>query len=238
MRTGVVRVLLGMHVELLLVSSKKERARESLAILDRLQPGTKVRAMYADEENEPAMYEAVIDAVEEGHHFWVTFPAYGNTEKVSLGDIELGKTKARRPPRSSSRSRSRSPKRNPHDRGTNHSRRPSTHRRRSPRDCSRSRGRHRSRSTSRSLSRDVHRRRPSRSSSLGYVSCSFRGTVCTPSVPFFFVIGIYCISTSDITGDLLQQVHERERRKAEAVGRDYASRPASYEGSLSLKPDR
>ncbi|KAI9909045.1 hypothetical protein PsorP6_014559 [Peronosclerospora sorghi] len=193
---------------LLLVSRKKERARENLAMLDRLQPGTKVRAMYADEENEPAMYDAVIDAVEEGHYFWVTFPAYGNTEKVSLGDIELGKTKARRPPRSSSRSRSRSLKRNPHDRGTHRSRRPST-RRRSHRDRSRSRGRHRSRSTSRSLSRDGHRRRPSRSASRG-----------------------------DITGDLLQQVRERERRKAEAVGRDYASRPASYKGSLSLKLDR
>ena len=45
-------------------------------------------------------------------------------------------------------------------------------------------------------------------------------------------------SGRDITGDLLQQVRERERRKAEAVGRDYASRPASYKGSLSLKLDR
>lgn len=41
-----------------------------------------------------------------------------------------------------------------------------------------------------------------------------------------------------MTGDLLQQVRERERRKAEAVGRDYAARPASYKGSLSLKLDR
>lgn len=40
------------------------------------------------------------------------------------------------------------------------------------------------------------------------------------------------------TEDLLQQVRERERRKAEAVGRDYAARPASYKGSLSLKLDR
>lgn len=41
-----------------------------------------------------------------------------------------------------------------------------------------------------------------------------------------------------MTEDLLQQVREKERRKAEAVGRDYASRPASYKGSLSLKLDR
>lgn len=41
-----------------------------------------------------------------------------------------------------------------------------------------------------------------------------------------------------MTDDLLQQVRDRERRKAEAVGRDYAARPASYKGSLSLKLDR
>lgn len=43
---------------------------------------------------------------------------------------------------------------------------------------------------------------------------------------------------SALTDDLLQQVREKERRKAEAVGRDYAARPASYKGSLSLKLDR
>ncbi|KAG6623065.1 Pre-mRNA-splicing factor 38B [Phytophthora cinnamomi] len=76
--------------------------------------------MYADEENEPAMYDAVIDSVEEGNQFWVSFPAYGL--------------------------------------------------------------RNRSRSQTRSKS-----------------------------------------GGGDMTGYLLQQVRERERRKAEAVGRDYAS---------------
>ncbi|EGZ04580.1 hypothetical protein PHYSODRAFT_551733 [Phytophthora sojae] len=147
----------GIKVKLLLLSRKKERAKENLAIVDRLKPGTKIRAMYADEENEPAMYDAVIDKVEEGNQFWVSFPAYGNTEKVSLGDIEF-------------------------DKGKQHRRR---------------RNRSRSRSQTRSKT-----------------------------------------SGGDITGDLLQQVRERERRKAEAVGRDYASRPVSYKGSLSLKLDR
>ncbi|KAG3000859.1 hypothetical protein PC120_g20631 [Phytophthora cactorum] len=136
----------GIKVKLLLLSRKKERAKENLAIVNRLKPGTKVRAMYADEENEPAMYDAVIDSVEESNQFWISFPAYGNKEK---------------------RPRSRPP------------------------------SRHRSRSHTRSKA-----------------------------------------GGSDITGDLLQQVRERERRKAEAVGRDYASRPASYKGSLSLKLDR
>ena len=42
-------------MQLLLLSRKKERAKENLAIVNRLTPGTKVRAMYADEENEPAV---------------------------------------------------------------------------------------------------------------------------------------------------------------------------------------
>lgn len=50
---------------------------------------------------------------------------------------------------------------------------------------------------------------------------------------------VSCITRSTASKeDLLQQVRERERRKAEAVGRDYAARPASYKGSLSLKLDR
>ncbi|KAI9922115.1 hypothetical protein PsorP6_001929 [Peronosclerospora sorghi] len=174
--------------------------------------------MYADEENEPAMYEAVIDAVDEGHHFWVTFPAYGNTEKVSLGDIELGKTKARRPPRSSSRSRSRSPKRNPHDRGTH----------------------------------AVDDRAPAAVAVLviarGHAGVIDPGERRDRSRAMAIVVAQVAVrregtlharlGVRDITGDLLQQVRERERRKAEAFGRDYASRPASYKGSLSLKLDR
>ncbi|KAL4145642.1 hypothetical protein PRNP1_013308 [Phytophthora ramorum] len=209
----------GIKVKLLLFSRKKERAKENLAIVDRLKPGTKVRAMYADEENEPAMYDAVVDSVEEGNKFWVSFPAYGNTEKVGLGDIEFDKGKQRRgrsPSRSRSagrsRSRSRGRDRRSRDRDTQ---RDSDRRRDGRRD--RSRRRHRSRSRSQSASRGRRRSNRSRSRSRTRSKAG---------------------SGSDITGDLLQQVRERERRKAEAVGRDYASRPASYKGSLSLKLDR
>ncbi|KAL4088435.1 hypothetical protein PRIC1_012856 [Phytophthora ramorum] len=209
----------GIKVKLLLFSRKKERAKENLAIVDRLKPGTKVRAMYADEENEPAMYDAVVDSVEEGNKFWVSFPAYGNTEKVGLGDIEFDKGKQRRgrsPSRSRSagrsRSRSRGRDRRSRDRDTQ---RDSDRRRDGRRD--RSRRRHRSRSRSQSTSRGRRRSNRSRSRSRTRSKAG---------------------SGSDITGDLLQQVRERERRKAEAVGRDYASRPASYKGSLSLKLDR
>ncbi|DAZ94599.1 TPA: hypothetical protein N0F65_005362 [Lagenidium giganteum] len=57
-------------VRLLLHSRKKEREKENLSIVEFLKPGVKVRATYADEDNEPAMYDAVIDSVEEGNQFW------------------------------------------------------------------------------------------------------------------------------------------------------------------------
>ncbi|CAN0409210.1 unnamed protein product [Laminaria digitata] len=40
------------------------------------------------------------------------------------------------------------------------------------------------------------------------------------------------------TTKLYAQVMKREREASEAVGKDYAARPASYKGSLSLKLDR
>ncbi|ETM98548.1 hypothetical protein PPTG_19472 [Phytophthora nicotianae INRA-310] len=106
------------------------------------------------------------------------------------------------------------------DRSRDRDSRRDSDRRRGRRDRSRSRTRRRSRSRSRSASRD--RRRRDRSRSLSRSRSQTRSKA----------------GGGDITGDLLQQVRERERRKAEAVGRDYASRPASYKGSLSLKLDR
>ncbi|TDH73741.1 hypothetical protein CCR75_003647 [Bremia lactucae] len=192
----------GIKVKLLLLVRKKERGQANAAIVNCLQPGTKVRAMYADEENEPAMYDAIIDSVEEGgQYFWVTFPAYGNSEKVSLGDIEYVPSKSVLRSHSWSRDRSRERYNQSSDRRQRGSRR------------DRSRTRRQSSSRSRSASRDRCKREQS---SHGNERNKF----------------------TDITGDLLQQVRERERRKAEAVGRDYASRPASYKGSLSLKLDR
>ncbi|GAB9469931.1 unnamed protein product [Globisporangium polare] len=218
-------------VKLLLHGRKQEREKANLAIVEFLKPGVKIRAMYADEDNEPAMYEATIDSVEEGHRFWVTFPEYGNQEKVSLGDIEFDRKKASSKSRTSGRSvsRSRSTGRGGNSGGGGRARSRSRERRRdrdrddrkkpssgsrSHRERSRSRTRHRSRSRSRERSR--RHRSKSRSPSPRHSQKS----------------------GSALTEDLLQQVREKERRKAEAVGRDYASRPASYKGSLSLKLDR
>ena len=59
---------------------------------------SQVRAIYSDEENEPAWYDAVIDSRDKeaeesslccSHKYWVTFTEYGNTTSVDLGDIEL-----------------------------------------------------------------------------------------------------------------------------------------------------
>ncbi len=62
--------------------------------------GSRVRALYGDEENEVTWYDAVVDRVvwrddETGEKyvrpkFVVTFPEYGNTEVVSLGEIIIG----------------------------------------------------------------------------------------------------------------------------------------------------
>ncbi|CAM9550636.1 unnamed protein product, partial [Heterosigma akashiwo] len=40
------------------------------------------------------------------------------------------------------------------------------------------------------------------------------------------------------SGDLMAEVLKRERSKVTAVGKDYASRPASFKGSLALQQDR
>lgn len=48
-------------MQLLLHDRKKERAKENLAIAEFLKPGTKIRAMYADEENEPAVSRYDLD---------------------------------------------------------------------------------------------------------------------------------------------------------------------------------
>lgn len=77
-----------MKVLLLLISERKKRRAKNLENLSRLKVGAMIKAIYSDEENEPAWYDAVVDSIEEGR-VWVTFPEYGNTECVDLGDIEL-----------------------------------------------------------------------------------------------------------------------------------------------------
>ncbi|CAM9993767.1 unnamed protein product, partial [Hapterophycus canaliculatus] len=78
-----------MKVQLLLHEEMKKREKANFRIVNLLKPGTKVRAIYADEENDPSWYDAVINSVEEDNQYWVTFPEYGNQELVRLGSIML-----------------------------------------------------------------------------------------------------------------------------------------------------
>jgi pre-mRNA-splicing factor 38B len=139
-------------VMLLLLDEKKKRRKNNMRSLEQgcLKVGTKIKAIYSDEENEPSWYDAVLDYkdTKEENKYWVTFPEYGNKEKVDLGDMELFNKGS-----SSSKesSRSRSGDRNNDDRDRKYSYRGGRERSRSPdsRDGNRNR-----RSRSRSFDRD------------------------------------------------------------------------------------
>jgi pre-mRNA-splicing factor 38B len=90
------------QVKLLLAEKNQRRAQKHLADEETMsyfqRVGAQVMALYGDEENPIQWYEAVVDRVitrnEETSRplkvpkFVVTFPEYGNTETVSLGDLE------------------------------------------------------------------------------------------------------------------------------------------------------
>ena len=42
----------------------KKREKANFRIVNQLVPGTKIRAIYADEDNDPSWYDAVINSVE------------------------------------------------------------------------------------------------------------------------------------------------------------------------------
>lgn len=77
----------------------KSHANDNQKMLHFLKVGNRVRALYGDEENPTAWYDAVVDRVlsrdeETGADlmrpkFLVTFPEYGNTEWVTLGEIDM-----------------------------------------------------------------------------------------------------------------------------------------------------
>jgi pre-mRNA-splicing factor 38B len=244
-------------VFLLLLEEKKKRRRANMRDKERglYCVGAKVRAIYSDDTNEPAWYEAVIDSIDEespdGTKFWVTFPEYGNSEKVDLGDMELlpapgAVSEARRDAtaggeaRRSSASRSRS-----RDRGgdRDRSRRDSRDRDRDragggrDRRDSRDRGSRRDddrREDSRDRRRDRHERDDSRDrgrdrdsgrrrDASGSRDRDDRGSL---------------VGAGGSTSNLLEQVLQSQREASAAVGKNYGQRPASYKGSLSLKQDR
>ena len=87
-----------LKVRMVLADEAAARREANATMLERLAPGARVRAIYGDEKNEPAWYEAVVegepveskdDAGAKVLKYWVTFPEYGNSELVRLGDIEI-----------------------------------------------------------------------------------------------------------------------------------------------------
>eukprot|EP00547_Thalassionema_nitzschioides_P008806 CAMPEP_0194227552 /NCGR_PEP_ID=MMETSP0156-20130528/42917_1 /TAXON_ID=33649 /ORGANISM="Thalassionema nitzschioides, Strain L26-B" /LENGTH=300 /DNA_ID=CAMNT_0038960039 /DNA_START=1070 /DNA_END=1972 /DNA_ORIENTATION=+ len=89
-----------LQVQLLRTSKLEERARShwtSRVKMDYFTTvGNRVIALYEDADNPSTWYDAVVDRVLESKdsksrkpQFIVTFPAYGNTETVSLGEIDM-----------------------------------------------------------------------------------------------------------------------------------------------------
>lgn len=216
------------RVMLLLLDQKKKRRNQNMRSYEKglFQTGAQVKAIYSDQENEPAWYEAVIESIDEDNDmkFWVKFPEYGNTEYVDLGDMELLITKSsmnnddddgddRRDAKfskcehqNSRDSRDRDRDRDRHSKSTraatgysSRSRSRSDSRRRE--NSKRNRNESRSRSRSRDRDRDRHR------------------DTTQPE-------------------DLMEKVLQSSREASAAVGKNYGQRPASYKGSLSLKMDR
>ena len=149
-----------MKVMLLLLEEKKRRRRANARSkeLGLFCPGAKVKAIYSDDKNEPAWYEAVIDSADKDveNKYWVTFPEYGNTEYVDLGDMELIDSTGKAKPKDNNQERDRSDSRGrrrdsrdrdrdsrPRDRDRDDSRDRDRRRRRSDSRSSRSRSRDR-----------------------------------------------------------------------------------------------
>jgi pre-mRNA-splicing factor 38B len=209
-------------VLLLLLDEKMKRRQENMKILKKnphlFNVGETVMAIYADEENEPAWYEARIDAQDEESttKYWVTFPEYGNSECVDLGNIKLINEKMKEIERDS---HAREDDRDGHDSKTNIDKddrrrgdsRDARRRSRDDRENSRERytkDHYRGRSRDRTINRS--RSRSPNTSKYEYVESQ---------------------------EDLMKKVIESERAASAAVGRNYAQRPISYKGSLSLKAD-
>jgi pre-mRNA-splicing factor 38B len=212
-------------VMLLLVDNKKKRRKTNLKLVEKglFTVGAKVRAIYGDAENEPAWYDAIIDSIvppeegEEYNKYNVTFPEYGNSECVDLGDMEL--------PKDASAGKEKERDDDEEDRKEKRgggSRRSGSRDRRHER--SRSRDRHRrdggDRDSHRDRDRDRHNRR----------RCDSRSRSRSPSRS--------SQASSNNADNLMQAVLQSSRDASAAVGKNYASRPASYKGSLALKQDR
>jgi pre-mRNA-splicing factor 38B len=259
-----------MKVLLLLLEEKKKRRRNNLRDQDRglFCVGAKVRAIYSDDANEPAWYEAVIDSKADDadgtgiDRYWVTFPEYGNSECVDLGDMELlsptsstsgGGGTGAGAGAGGGRSNSSSSGDRDKDRGMERERESGEVSERDRGSSYRGRDRERSRSRdrgSRDDSRDRHRDRDrdrdrdrgSRDDSRDRHRDRDRDRDRDRGSRDRSDGGLYSsaggASNSASSGSLLEKVLQSQREASAAVGRNYGQRPTSYKGSMALKVDR
>ena len=82
------------QVQVLQVSEKAKRRQENIEQIHRITIGRHVQCMYTDDDHPPAMYDATISDILSDEKFTVTFPEYGNSEQVDIGDLELSLGKA------------------------------------------------------------------------------------------------------------------------------------------------
>jgi len=93
-----------LQVKLLRISKLEKRAESHVACPTKMEylttVGNKIRALYEDANTPSLWYDAVVDRVQNTDNikfsspqqkpkFVVTFPAYGNTELVTLGEIDM-----------------------------------------------------------------------------------------------------------------------------------------------------
>ena len=228
-------------VRLLQAERIEERAKrhvENKAAMEYFQKtGARIQALYGDEENPVTWYDAVVDRVvlrnqETGEmlarpKFHVTFPEYGNSEIVTLGEVDLpGSNDLKRPPvergggydgrneREYARDdRDRGRGYNDRGRGYDDYRGRGRDDRYDPRDA---RGSSRGYNDDRgrgydNRGRDRDRRERSRSRDRGDNNLN---------------------DARREEQELMEEVLRRERDKTAAKGRDYAARPSTFKDSL------
>ena len=269
--TRLPRLPLGIEREIKVKLLQKEQIKERAVKHERdfkkmdyfKRVGNRVKALYGDEENAVTWYDGIIDRVnlrddETGHEnkqptFIVTFPEYGNTELVSLGEIDMpdssrpgdrrngGGNNDRRDQynhqnkRHMDRGRDRLDGRN-NDQGRNHHMNGNNYPPQNYRDQRDSNNDPRNYHMNRNNNSRGYASQHQHSSSGDYdrnTRNNHRSRSRSrdrPPQQYSRSGNSTGISSSD---DLMEEVKRREREKVSAQGRDYASRPASLKQSIS-----
>lgn len=208
-------------VKLMQVEKIEERAlrhlqdKKNLPFFEKI--GSRIQALYGDEDNPVTWYDAIVDRVirtddETGAKlarpkFKVTFPEYGNTELVSLGEIDTMQES-----NYESRDQIRTVE---NENFTNHTR-SDTHR------CINDRNQYHD--------NDRYKRNRDGDQDCSSGSNGNRGYDHAKRTKHYASgRGSYVPNEKD----LMEEVLQRERDKSAAKGRAYASRPATFKESLS-----